>query len=130
MKSYRVTVNGKIYDVTVEEAYSADAASAVLSPPASPAPAAPSAAPPAPAVTKASAAGEGFRVESPMPGVIINILIKTGDKVVKNQPVAILEAMKMENEISAPVSGTVTSVAVAKGQSVDPGSLLATIKTD
>ena len=77
---------------------------------------------PAPA---ADEAGEGVR--APMPGKIVNILVKVGDKVKAGDPVVTLEAMKMENELSAPKEGTVEAVAVQAGDSVEAGQLLVSI---
>ncbi|MEG0181302.1 MAG: biotin/lipoyl-containing protein, partial [Peptostreptococcaceae bacterium] len=71
--------------------------------------------------------GSGEAVEAPMPGTIVNIMVKNGDLVKKGQVVAILEAMKMENEIVAPIDGTVVSVDVEKGQNVNLGDNLVQI---
>lgn len=118
MKNLKITVNGTTYDVQVEEtgASSAPVASA-------PAPAAA----PAPATAPAPAAGAGTKVESPMPGTVLDIKVANGATVKEGEPVVILEAMKMENEINAPCSGTVTSICVNKGDSVDSGTVLVTI---
>jgi biotin carboxyl carrier protein len=67
------------------------------------------------------------RVLSPMPGKVLRVLVKPGDAVVARQPVAVIEAMKMENEIRAGRDGRVTEVAVRDGQSVDGGTLVAVI---
>lgn len=117
MKKYKVNVNGTMYEVEIELMSEAEAK-------ASTAPAAaPAAAPTAPV-----AAGEGEKIESPMPGTILAVNVNNGDVVKKGQVLMILEAMKMENEIMAGCDGTVTSVAVTKGQSVETGALLCTIK--
>ena len=106
MKKYRVNVNGTVYDITLE-VLEGEAAKA----PAAPAPA-PAAAPaPAPAPVAAPVAG-GQSVDAPMPGNIISVNVKPGQAVKKGDVLLILEAMKMENEIMAPVAGTVGSVAV------------------
>lgn len=127
LKNFRVTVNGTAYDVTVEEldgAASPAIASAPTAPKAAPAPAAPAPAPtPAPAPAQAS----GTPVKAPMPGNILDIKVTVGQKVAANETVVILEAMKMENEIVTPVGGTVTSVAVSKGQSVGSDDVLITV---
>ena len=117
MKNLKITVNGTTYDVQVEEtgASSAPVASA-------PAPAAAPA--PAPAAAPAPSAGAGTKVESPMPGTVLDIKVANGATVNEGDPV---EAMKMENEINAPCSGTVTSICVNKGDSVDSGTVLVTI---
>ncbi len=127
MKNLKVTVNGKTYDVTVEEVNGAVSAPAVpvkateqTSAPAAPATPAPAA--PAPA------AGDGDPINCPMPGTILSINVSAGQSVKKGDTLMILEAMKMENEISAPRDGVITSVACAKGESVESGKLLATIK--
>ena len=95
-------------------------------------PAAPTAAPqpePVPAAAPAApaATGAGKAVKSPLPGVIIAVNVKPGDTVKAGQVVAVLEAMKMENDINAPADGTITYV-VKKGDNVDTGAVLAYIK--
>jgi biotin carboxyl carrier protein len=67
------------------------------------------------------------RVLSPMPGKVLRVLVKPGDAVVARQPIAVIEAMKMENEIRAGRDGRVTEVAVSAGQSVDGGTLVAVV---
>lgn len=120
MKRFNITVNGKAYDVSVEE-LGAGAPAPVA------APAAPAAAPtPAPAAP-APAAGAGEKVVAPMPGNILDVKVKAGDSVKEGDTLMILEAMKMENEILAPCAGTVNSVNVKKGDTVESGSLLATV---
>mgnify|MGYP000786738405 CR=1 FL=1 len=109
MKNYRITVNGNVYDVAVEETGAGTA-------PAAPA-AAPKAAPKAaPAAAPKAAAGAQGAVKAPV-----------GTAVTKGQVVMILEAMKMENEIVAPQDGTVASIDVAEGGSVEAGAVLATL---
>jgi biotin carboxyl carrier protein len=128
MKNYRITVNGNTYDVQVEEV--AGGAAPVASAPVASTPvAAPTAAPAptAPAAQAASGTGAGQSVTSPMPGSILDIKVSVGDKVSANQVVAVLEAMKMENEIVTPVAGTVTGVNVTKGQQVASGDVLVTV---
>lgn len=71
--------------------------------------------------------GKGETVTSPLPGVILDVKVKVGDSVKAGQTVAVLEAMKMENEIEASVSGTVTAVSAAKGDSVLEGAAIVTI---
>ncbi|MBQ0144594.1 MAG: biotin/lipoyl-binding protein [Bacteroidales bacterium] len=113
-----VTVNGASYTVEVENAPAAPVQAA----PAAPASqgAAPAAqAAPAPA---AKPAGAGQAVTSPLPGVIIEVSVKEGQAVKAGQKVAVIEAMKMENEIQAPADGTVTAVLVNKGDSVLEGA--------
>ena len=116
MKKYRVTVNGTVYEVELEELTSSAPVSA---------PAAPAAAP-APAASAAPAAGE--QICAPMPGNILAVNVAAGDMVKKGQVLMVLEAMKMENEIMAPHDGKVTAVAVTKGAAVESGALLCTIQ--
>ena len=127
MKQFKITVNGKTYDVAVEEtngvASAPAAAPVAAAPAAAPAPSAPAAAP-APAAPAAPAATGAEKVNSPMPGNIIDIKVAAGDTVTNGQTLLILEAMKMENEIKAPCDGTVAGVHVAKGDTVDSGALL------
>ena len=119
MKRYSVTVNGVVYDVAVEEidgAAAPVAAAPVAAPVAAPAPKA--------AAPKAAPVAGGKPVNAPMPGNILAVNVKVGDKVEKGAVLCILEAMKMENEIKAPCDGTVAGVHVAKGDTVDSGALL------
>ena len=111
MKNLIVTVNGVAYNVTVEEGTGA----AVASAPVAAAPAAP-----------AGAAGS-VTVTAPMPGNILDVKVKAGDSVKAGDTLLILEAMKMENEISAPQDGTIASVNVRKGDVVNSGDLLCTM---
>lgn len=123
MKNYRITVNGTAYDVAVEEVSGGSAP--VAAAPAAPVAAAPKAAPaPAP---KASGAAGSIVVSSPMPGKILNIKSSVGASVKKGEVILILEAMKMENEVVAPEDGTVASINVAAGDSVEAGDTLATL---
>ena len=122
MKNYTITVNGNVYEVTVEEGFTG-AASAPKA--AAPAPkAAPAAAPKAAA--PAGAAG-AVAVTAPMPGKILGVKASAGQAVKRGQVLLILEAMKMENEIVAPQDGTVATINVAVGDSVEPGATLATL---
>jgi glutaconyl-CoA/methylmalonyl-CoA decarboxylase subunit gamma len=120
MKSYKIKVNGKSYDVTVEEAGSpvrAAPLAAVPSAPGSPA-----------AGTAASQAKAGAaQVKASMPGTLRSFKVKVGQAVKAGEVIFILEAMKMENEIVAPVDGVVTALLVSEGASVNTGDPLATI---
>ena len=115
MKNLTVTVNGVAYNVTVEE--NTNGAAPVAAAPA----ADPAAAPAAPA-----AAGS-VPVNAPMPGTILDIKVKAGAAVKAGDVVMILEAMKMENEISAPQDGTIASIDVRKGDTVNSGDVLYTM---
>lgn len=119
MKNYRITVNGTSYDVSVEELAGG------VAPVAAPVAAAPVAAP-APAAAKSAGAGS-IKVASPMPGKILDVKANVGDAVKKGQVILILEAMKMENEVVAPEDGTVASIDVAAGATVEAGDTLATL---
>ena len=122
MKNYTITVNGNVYEVTVEEGFTG-AASAPKA--AAPAPkAAPAAAPKA---APAPAAAGAVAVTAPMPGKILGVKASAGQAVKRGQVLLILEAMKMENEIVAPQDGTVATINVAVGDSVEPGATLATL---
>ena len=113
-----VTVNGAAYQVEMENA-SAPVQKPVQAPATAAAPATTAA---APAPKPAAPAGAGKPVTSPLPGVIIEISVKEGQAVKAGQKVAVLEAMKMENEIQAPSDGTVTAILVNKGDSVLEGA--------
>lgn len=127
MKSYTITVNGNVYEVTVEEGISTGATAPVAAPVApKAAPAAPKAAPVAPKAVNTGSAG-AIKVNAPMPGKILNVKVNAGQVVKKGDVVAILEAMKMENEIVAPENGTVASINVTVGGSVEAGDVIVTL---
>lgn len=119
MKNYRITVNGNVYDVAVEETGAGTAPAAAPK-------AAPKAAPAAAPKAAAGAQG-GVKITAPMPGKVLSVKAPVGTAVTKGQVVMILEAMKMENEIVAPQDGTVASIDVAEGGSVEAGAVLATL---
>ena len=121
MKNYTITVNGNVYEVTVEEGTSTGAVAAA--PKAAPK-AAPAAAPKAAA--PAGAAGSVV-VTAPMPGKILAVKASAGQAVKKGDVIMVLEAMKMENDIVAPQDGTVASINAAVGDSVEAGATLATL---
>ena len=123
MRNFIITVNGKSYEVGVEEVGAAASAPVAVSAPVA-APAAPKAAP-APVAPKAAPAN-GEKVLSPFPGLIKNLLVAEGASVKKDQPILVLEAMKMDNDITAPCDGVV-SFQVAKGANVESDSVLAVI---
>ena len=124
MKNYKITVNGNVYDVTVEE--STGTAAAPVAAPAAVKPAAPA---PAPAPKKEAPKGtEGsVKVTAPMPGKILGVKVTPGQTVKRGEVLIVLEAMKMENEIVAPSDGTVAGIQVAVGDSVEAGATLATL---
>ena len=118
MKNYTITVNGNVYEVTVEEGMGSAAA------------AAPKAAAPKAAATKAApkAAGAGaVKVAAPMPGKILKVNVTAGQAVKKGDVLVVLEAMKMENEIQAPQDGTVASVDTSAGATVESGDVLVSL---
>ena len=118
-----VTVNGKSYQVELDrQAKPAVSKPVVARPTATPA-AAPAAAP----APKAAPAAGGAGIKAPLPGVILDIKVKVGDAVSKGQTIAILEAMKMENNINADREGTVVSINVEKGQSIAEGTDIITL---
>lgn len=125
---YVVTLNGKNYEVEVEETDAVITAvtdAAPAAPVAAAAPVAP-AATPAPAAAPAAAA-DGQKVLSPMPGTILSVNVSVGSAVKAGDILLILEAMKMENEIVAPCDGTVKQLAVQKGSTVATDALLAVV---
>ena len=128
---YRVKLNDKVYEVEVEQGEAQllkeyDAVSAPAAPVASSAASAPVAAAPvaasAPAAAPAAPAGAGETVKSPLPGSVVDVKITVGQKVKRGEVVMLIEAMKMENEISAPKDGTIVSVMVSKGSKVEDGT--------
>ena len=149
MRKFNVTVNGKTYEVEVEElggAISTPAPSPVKA--AAPVASRPEAvqtkaATPAPSKSEIAAEKKeeapakkaqatpvtgGDTISSPMPGTILSVNVKEGDIVKRGDVLFILEAMKMENEIMAPHDGKIASVGVSKGESVNTGDMLAVIK--
>lgn len=117
-----VTVNGKSYEVELDK----PAKPAVTKPIARPAAAPASAPAPAAAPAPRPAAG-GAGIKAPLPGVILDIKVKVGDTISKGQTVAILEAMKMENNINSDRDGQVVSINVEKGQSIAEGTDIITL---
>ena len=124
MKNYTITVNGNVYDVTVEEkgAGAAPAAPAAAAAAPKAAPAAPKAAP------KAASAGAGsIQVKAGAAGKVFKIEANVGHSVKKGDAVVIIEAMKMEIPVVAPEDGTVASIDAAVGDAVEAGAVLATL---
>lgn len=145
MKNYTITVNGNVYEVSVEEGFTG-AAKTTQTPMQSPsqvspaqrvapaptkapvvAPAQSSAPTSAPAQTQTSGAQGSIKVNAPMPGKILGIKVNVGQAVKRGDVIVILEAMKMENEIVASSDGIVASIDVAVGANVESGEVLATL---
>lgn len=117
MKTYTITVNGNVYNVTVEEG---TASAAVAAPKAQAA---------APVVSAAPAATKGsIKVEAPMSGKILGVKASAGQAVKKGDVIVVLEAMKMENDIVAPEDGVIASIDVSVGQQVESGAAIATLQ--
>ena len=112
MKKYNVTVNGNLYEITIEEA---DASSINTQ------------SKPAVAPASSNVAG-GEKINAPMPGTILAVNVQNGSTVKKGDVLMVLEAMKMENEIMAPRDGKVASLSVSKGASVTSGALLCVLE--
>lgn len=155
MKQYKYTINGAQFDVTidsivgskakvevngipfevemqgsslVEEALPTVSTEAPAAAPAAPAAAAPAAAEaPAAAPAATNGPGAGAPVKAPLPGVVTKVLVAAGQAVKKGETVLVLEAMKMENNITAETDGTITGICVAAGDSVMEGTTLLTI---
>ncbi|SDF16287.1 biotin/lipoyl-containing protein [Sporomusa acidovorans] len=124
MRKFRVTVNGVTYNVKVQEEIKSVAAvagsQAVV-------PVAPAVAAPSPAAAPVDIAAGDTAVKAPMPGKVTKVLVKKGDRVKKGDVLLILEAMKMQNEITSPASGCVKLMNIANGQGVKPGEVMAVI---
>ena len=130
--TYKVTLNGRTYEVEVEagkaillDEYVAISPMSTPAPVAAPVEAAPAA--PAPAAAPAAPV-DGQAVEAPMPGNILKVNVSVGQSVGQGDVLVVLEAMKMENEIMAPRAGTVAQVLVSKGSTVDTGAVLVVLK--
>ncbi len=118
MRNFIVTIDGKSYSVGVEEVGASEGTTGKKVPVAAPAA--------APKVAAPKISAEGEKVLSPFPGLIKNLLVADGSSVKKDQPIIVLEAMKMDNEITAPCDGKVT-FGVAKGANVETNAVLAVI---
>lgn len=121
MRRFNINVNGTAYDVQVEEV---GGNAPMSSPVATPAPAVTA---PAPVAAAPAPVGDGTKVESPMPGNIVDVKVNVGDTVKTGDVLVVLEAMKMENDIVAPCDGKVTSITVKKGDTVNSNDTLATV---
>lgn len=121
--TYRVTLNGKIYEVEVEkgEAVMVNVTDAAVVTPAVVSAEVPPAKPAAPTIS-----AEGEMICSPLPGTVMTIKGTEGQKVTKGQVLVLIEAMKMENEVVAPCDGTIVKIIVSKGLSVETGTPLLT----
>ena len=117
MKSYTITVNGNVYDVTVEEGAGAVSAPVAAAP----------AAAPAPKKAAAPAGAGAVKIEAGAAGKVFKIVAPVGTAVKAGEPVVVLEAMKMEINQVAPQDGTVASIDVQVGDSVEAGAVLATL---
>lgn len=104
IKTYNVKLNGKVYEVEIEEVKAGQQQTM--------------------SATEASLDGEGHIVEAPLQGSMFDILVKEGQTVKKGDVLAVLEAMKMENEIISPVNGKVSAINVEKGQNVNLGDVI------
>lgn len=122
MKNYTITVNGNVYDVVVEEG--ASTGTPVAAAPV--AKAAPKAAAPA-AAPKASGSAGSIKIEAGAAGKVFKLEVKVGQVVKTNDPLVILEAMKMEIPIVAPQDGTVASIEVSVGDAIEAGAVLVTL---
>lgn len=120
MRKFQVNVNGKAYEVEVEELGAGQAMSA-------PAPRAAAPVVAAPVVSAAAPVGAGTKVVAPMPGKIVGVKVTVGQEVKEGDLVAVLEAMKMENEIFASATGKVTSIVKQTGDTVEANDVIVTI---
>ncbi|MBR3057440.1 MAG: biotin/lipoyl-binding protein [Clostridiales bacterium] len=125
MSNYKITLNGKAYEIEVEEISASEAKTASEKAPVSApaAKAAPVAAPAAKAPAASVSGGAGC-VNAPMPGTILRVNKNVGDSVNAGEAVVVLEAMKMENDISSPKAGVVKALFVNKGDTVASGQVL------
>ena len=122
MKNYTITVNGNVYEVTVEEGFTGAASAPKAAAPA------PKAAPAAAPKASAPAAGAGsVKVSAAVPGKVVKIVASVGQSVKAGDSVVIVESMKMEIPVVAPQDGTIASIDVAEGAAVENGDTLATM---
>jgi len=130
IKRFRIVVDGIAHEVEVEELSRSNsvAAAPVAVPVAAPTPAPKAAPAPAPKATPAPKEAPAGAVTAPLPGTVLDVPVSVGQQVKAGQILAIIEAMKMENEIVAPTDGTVASIAVRKGDAVEADDLLVTLQ--
>ena len=115
----QVMVNGKPYKITIEKSDKPDGATGTV-------PANPSVSAPASTARKIAPPGAGS-ITAPIPGLILDIMVKAGDRVEAGDTVVIMEAMKMENNIVSNIAGTVKEITVQKGAHVKTGNLIMVI---
>ena len=125
MSKYRITLNGEVYEMEIEVMDGGE--KPVKAEPKTPETTPETAKAAAPAKTAGDNTSVDGAVVSPMPGTVVKVTAARGDKVSKGQPVLVLEAMKMENEITAVMDGVITEMRVAQGQTVAGGEILFTI---
>ncbi len=118
MRKFNITVNGKTYEVDVEEVGGVMASAPVQ--------AVPKAAP-APAAAPAAPVAGATQIKAPMPGTIVSVKVNVGDTVKNGDLIAVLEAMKMENEIFSSADGKVSGVSVSAGDAVNTGDVIVSI---
>ncbi len=120
MKNYTITVNGKVYEVTVEEGFGGKSGGAVVE-------SRPSVQTEGPKPVQQAVSAGNMQVKAPMPGKILEIKVSVGQPVKRGEVMMILEAMKMENEIVAPADGRVVSIQASAGMAVESGDILAAL---
>ncbi|EFY02653.1 acetyl-CoA carboxylase biotin carboxyl carrier protein subunit [Streptococcus dysgalactiae] len=129
LRKFKITIDGKEYLVEMEEIGASVQAATPVQPTPAPVPAPAEVSPQVEEVQapQPTATAGADAIPSPMPGTILKVLVAVGDQVAENQPLLILEAMKMENEIVASSAGIVSAIHVSPGQVVNPGDGLITI---
>lgn len=130
LRKFKISIDGKEYLVEMEEIGGVPQPVPAVQPVAAPATKeeAPKSEEVVAAQPTSSEPAGADALTAPMPGTILKVLVQVGDTVTENQPLMILEAMKMENEVVANKAGTITGIHVAQGEVVNPGDALITIK--
>ncbi|MFD2728356.1 acetyl-CoA carboxylase biotin carboxyl carrier protein subunit [Enterococcus camelliae] len=130
LRKFKISIDGKEYLVEMEEIGGVPQPIPAVQPVAAPAPKeeTPKSEEVVAAQSTSSEPAGADALTAPMPGTILKVLVQVGDTVAENQPLMILEAMKMENEVVANKAGTITGIHVAQGEVVNPGDALITIK--
>ena len=126
MKKYIIKLNGKVYEVEMEEVTGEVATTVTEQAKPAQTQSVPQSTPQSEPQASAPVTG-GEVIEAPMPGNIIGVSVKVGDQVKKGQVLLVLEAMKMENEIVSPLDGKILAVGVSKGETVNAGDTLVRI---